>query len=53
MRGFAAGMTFRDIMRTYPFSRFYRIGGVPSVVEYERTQARAVSAAAIPAIAYQ
>jgi geranylgeranyl reductase family protein len=35
MRGFAAGMTFRDISRTFFLSRFYRIRPVPAVIEYE------------------
>ena len=40
MRGFAAGMTFRDITRTFLFSRFYRIAPVRSIVEYEDAQVR-------------
>jgi flavin-dependent dehydrogenase len=36
MRGFAAGKTFRDILRSAPLSPFYAIDPVESVIQYER-----------------
>jgi geranylgeranyl reductase family protein len=39
MRGFSAGKTFREIMRTWPASPFYRIDQVDSIAEFERTGA--------------
>ena len=36
MRGFAAGKTFHEILRTALFSPFYSIEPVRSVVEFER-----------------
>jgi flavin-dependent dehydrogenase len=37
MRGFSAGKTFRDIMRTWPASPFYRVDQVDAIAEFERT----------------
>jgi len=36
MRGFSAGKTYREIVRTWPVSPFYRIDQVDSIAEFER-----------------
>jgi flavin-dependent dehydrogenase len=46
MRGFAAGKTFRDILRTAPLSPFYAIDPVESVTQYEREAGRRRASAA-------
>jgi geranylgeranyl reductase family protein len=36
MRGFAAGLTFREILGSFCMAPWYRIGAIASVIEYEK-----------------